>query len=265
MSTSVEGTAWLTRDECSRSQVVVTQGRVRVRNLVTRRTRTIRAGGRYTRHRPAPPPSRLRNPLRGCRFSTPWVGSTRGPRRRVSALGREARLESTDARGLGPSPRNLGRPPRIHGRYPRGRPNGTPDGMPASAIFPRMPDPGRRLRVLLPARREPLRSGRGVDQVHGPQAPRGASARFRVVHRVRRPAGASVHAQAHQLAAGRPAPAVGSRSAPPSRAAELRAGRTPPACCGPATVGAELPPACAGTAPPAPGVAVPRPSCPAPS
>ena len=90
-------------------------------------------------HRPAPPPSRLRNPLRGCRFSTPWVGSTRGPRRRVSALGREARLESTDARGLGPSPRNLGRPPRIHGRYPRGRPNRTPDGMPASAIFPRMP------------------------------------------------------------------------------------------------------------------------------
>ena len=48
VSTSVEGTTWLTRDECGRSQVRVTAGRVKVRNLVTRRTRTIRAGGRYT-------------------------------------------------------------------------------------------------------------------------------------------------------------------------------------------------------------------------
>ena len=47
VSTSVEGTTWLTLDECSRSVVLVTAGRVRVRNLVTHRTRTVGAGGRY--------------------------------------------------------------------------------------------------------------------------------------------------------------------------------------------------------------------------
>jgi len=48
VSTSVEGTTWLTFDECSRSVIVVTEGRVRVRNLVTHRTHKVGAGGRYT-------------------------------------------------------------------------------------------------------------------------------------------------------------------------------------------------------------------------
>jgi hypothetical protein len=48
VSTSVEGTTWLTRDECGRSVVLVTEGKVRVRNLVTHRTRTVGAGGRYS-------------------------------------------------------------------------------------------------------------------------------------------------------------------------------------------------------------------------
>ena len=47
VSTSVEGTTWLTLDECTRSVVLVTEGRVRVRNLVTHRTQTVGAGGRY--------------------------------------------------------------------------------------------------------------------------------------------------------------------------------------------------------------------------
>ena len=54
VSTSVEGTTWLTLDECGRSVVLVTEGRVRVRNLITRHTQTIGAGGRYrarARHR----------------------------------------------------------------------------------------------------------------------------------------------------------------------------------------------------------------------
>jgi IPT/TIG domain len=54
VSTSVEGTTWLTRDECSRSEVAVTVGRVRVRNLVTHRTRTIGAGGHLTAHAARP-------------------------------------------------------------------------------------------------------------------------------------------------------------------------------------------------------------------
>ncbi|HUH80996.1 MAG TPA: IPT/TIG domain-containing protein [Solirubrobacteraceae bacterium] len=48
VSTSVEGTTWLTLDQCARSQVIVTEGRVRVRNLVTHRTRTVGTGGHYT-------------------------------------------------------------------------------------------------------------------------------------------------------------------------------------------------------------------------
>ena len=47
VSTSVEGTTWLTLDECSRSVVLVSEGRVRVRNLVTHRAKTVGAGGRY--------------------------------------------------------------------------------------------------------------------------------------------------------------------------------------------------------------------------
>jgi hypothetical protein len=58
VSTSVEGTTWLTLDECGRSVVQVAAGRVRVRDLVTRKTRTLTAGGRYVayahpnKHRP---------------------------------------------------------------------------------------------------------------------------------------------------------------------------------------------------------------------
>jgi hypothetical protein len=48
VSTSVEGTTWLTLDECSRSQVKVTQGRVKVGDLVKRKTKTITAGKSYT-------------------------------------------------------------------------------------------------------------------------------------------------------------------------------------------------------------------------
>jgi hypothetical protein len=48
VSTSVEGTIWLTLDECSRSQVKVAQGKVKVRDLVKRKTKTITAGKSYT-------------------------------------------------------------------------------------------------------------------------------------------------------------------------------------------------------------------------
>jgi hypothetical protein len=47
VSTSVEGTQWLTIDECGRSLVVVTEGTVRIRDLIRRRTRTVSAGHRY--------------------------------------------------------------------------------------------------------------------------------------------------------------------------------------------------------------------------
>jgi hypothetical protein len=47
VSTTVEGTRWLTLDECARSEVEVTQGVVRVRDLIHRRTRTITAGHTY--------------------------------------------------------------------------------------------------------------------------------------------------------------------------------------------------------------------------
>ena len=46
-STSVEGTTWLTLDECRRSEVKVTAGKVSVRDLVRKKTRTIRAGKTY--------------------------------------------------------------------------------------------------------------------------------------------------------------------------------------------------------------------------
>ena len=47
VSTTVEGTDWLTIDECERSQVRVVSGRVRVRDLLHRRTRVIAAGQSY--------------------------------------------------------------------------------------------------------------------------------------------------------------------------------------------------------------------------
>jgi hypothetical protein len=47
VSTTVEGTHWLTLDECDRSEVKVLAGRVRVRNLLTNATRVISGGHRY--------------------------------------------------------------------------------------------------------------------------------------------------------------------------------------------------------------------------
>ena len=48
VSTSVEGTTWLTSDTCTSSSVTVTQGVVKVRDLVRRRTVTLHAGRSYT-------------------------------------------------------------------------------------------------------------------------------------------------------------------------------------------------------------------------
>jgi len=47
VSTSVEGTHWLTQDECVHSRVRVVSGRVSVRDLVRRRSRTLTAGQSY--------------------------------------------------------------------------------------------------------------------------------------------------------------------------------------------------------------------------
>jgi Bacterial Ig-like domain (group 3) len=47
VSTSVEGTTWLTLDECTRSEVKVTAGKVKVHDLVRKRTRTVSAGRQY--------------------------------------------------------------------------------------------------------------------------------------------------------------------------------------------------------------------------
>jgi hypothetical protein len=44
VSTSVEGTRWLTLDECGASEVRVTRGRVRVRNLINNRVTVLNAG-----------------------------------------------------------------------------------------------------------------------------------------------------------------------------------------------------------------------------
>ncbi len=44
VSTSVEGTTWLTLDECTKSEVKVTAGKVQVRDLVRKRIRTVTAG-----------------------------------------------------------------------------------------------------------------------------------------------------------------------------------------------------------------------------
>ena len=47
VSTTVEGTRWLTLDECARSVVEVAAGRVRVHDLIHNTTKTLTAGGRY--------------------------------------------------------------------------------------------------------------------------------------------------------------------------------------------------------------------------
>jgi len=47
VSTSVEGTAWITTDECGRSVVHVTQGKVKVLNLVTHKSKVVKAGHSY--------------------------------------------------------------------------------------------------------------------------------------------------------------------------------------------------------------------------
>lgn len=48
VSTSVEGTSWLTRDQCGRSEVKVASGRVKVHDLLLNRVRVISAGQSYT-------------------------------------------------------------------------------------------------------------------------------------------------------------------------------------------------------------------------
>ncbi len=47
VSTVVQGTHWLTQDECMRSEVQVTEGRVQVHNLINHKTKTLTAGQRY--------------------------------------------------------------------------------------------------------------------------------------------------------------------------------------------------------------------------
>ena len=47
VSTTVEGTTWLTVDECTRSEVKVMAGKVKVLDLVRRKTKTVSAGGSY--------------------------------------------------------------------------------------------------------------------------------------------------------------------------------------------------------------------------
>jgi hypothetical protein len=47
VSTTVEGTRWLTLDECSRSEVKIAAGKVKVRDLVRKKTKTVGAGQSY--------------------------------------------------------------------------------------------------------------------------------------------------------------------------------------------------------------------------
>jgi hypothetical protein len=47
VSTTVEGTDWITQDECVHSRVRVVSGRVAVRNLLTRRNKLLTAGQSY--------------------------------------------------------------------------------------------------------------------------------------------------------------------------------------------------------------------------
>lgn len=51
VSTTVEGTRWLTVDECTRSEVKVEQGKVRVRDLVRKKTLVLTAGKSYAASR----------------------------------------------------------------------------------------------------------------------------------------------------------------------------------------------------------------------
>lgn len=51
VSTSVEGTRWLTLDECGRSEVKVAAGKVKVRDLARKKTKTLTAGQHYTAKR----------------------------------------------------------------------------------------------------------------------------------------------------------------------------------------------------------------------
>ena len=54
VSTSVKGTTWLTLDECTQSQVKVTAGKVKVRDLVRKKTKAVTAGKRYIAKSSAP-------------------------------------------------------------------------------------------------------------------------------------------------------------------------------------------------------------------
>jgi hypothetical protein len=51
VSTTVEGTHWLTQDECNQSEVQVVAGKVKVNDLVTHKTKTLTAGQHYTAKR----------------------------------------------------------------------------------------------------------------------------------------------------------------------------------------------------------------------
>ena len=51
VSTTVEGTRWLTLDECNRSEVEVAAGRVKVHDLVNDKTKVISAGQTYVASR----------------------------------------------------------------------------------------------------------------------------------------------------------------------------------------------------------------------
>jgi hypothetical protein len=51
VSTTVEGTHWLTQDECNQSEVQVLTGKVKVNDLVTHKTKTLTAGQHYTTKR----------------------------------------------------------------------------------------------------------------------------------------------------------------------------------------------------------------------
>jgi ferric-dicitrate binding protein FerR (iron transport regulator) len=51
VSTTVQGTRWLTLDECNQSHVQVAEGKVKVRDLVHNKTKPIAAGQHYTAKR----------------------------------------------------------------------------------------------------------------------------------------------------------------------------------------------------------------------
>jgi hypothetical protein len=51
VSTTVEGTHWLTLDECNQSEVQVLAGKVKVQNLVSHKTKILTAGQHYTAKR----------------------------------------------------------------------------------------------------------------------------------------------------------------------------------------------------------------------